>query len=127
MTYTVFVYGSLMRDFGNHRLLKDSVFIGEAHMQGLELYSLGGFPGAVDGDGSIYGEMYEVDEPTLARLDMLEGHPTFYERQEREAFNEYMNASLPCFFYNYQGDVSRLEHIPSGSWRNYNATETHPA
>jgi gamma-glutamylcyclotransferase (GGCT)/AIG2-like uncharacterized protein YtfP len=30
----------------------------------------------------VKGELYMVDEPTLARLDRLEGHPQFYSREE---------------------------------------------
>ena len=33
------------------------------------------------GNFSVKGELYEVDNPTRSRLDMLEGHPTFYKRE----------------------------------------------
>ena len=45
------------------------------------LYDLGPFPGLVPrGSQMVAGEVYEVDKPTLAALDRLEGHPDFYRR-----------------------------------------------
>jgi gamma-glutamylcyclotransferase (GGCT)/AIG2-like uncharacterized protein YtfP len=32
------------------------------------------------GEGAVAGEVYEVDAPTLARLDALESHPSWYRR-----------------------------------------------
>lgn len=32
----------------------------------------------------IHGELYEVDDATLSRLDSLEGHPNWYERKPVE-------------------------------------------
>ena len=83
MKHRVFCYGSLMRGFGNHRLLESSDYIGDAVTEPkYTLLHLGGFPGVVaDGDTSITGEVYDVDAPTLRNLDRLEGHPNFYERQ----------------------------------------------
>ena len=78
----VAVYGSLRRGFGNHGLLEDSLFIGEALTEArYTMLHLGGFPGVVKkGNTSITVELYDVDEETLRRLDRLEGHPGFYER-----------------------------------------------
>ena len=80
--HRIFVYGSLRAGFGNHRLLKDSRYIGEAvTAPQYTMLHLGGFPGVVaDGQTSIVGEVYEVDHDTLRLLDRLEGHPNFYAR-----------------------------------------------
>ena len=46
------------------------------------MISLGWFPGVcVVGNDQIQGEVYHIDDETLARLDHLEGHPSFYERK----------------------------------------------
>ena len=81
--HLVAVYGTLKKGFGNHRLLAQSRFVGEALTEpNFTLLHLGGFPGIVrSGDTAVSCEVYEVDDITLARLDRLEGHPTFYERQ----------------------------------------------
>ncbi len=47
------------------------------------MVSLGAYPGIIAGGSTaIVGEVYEVDEATLAELDRLEGHPEFYRRTE---------------------------------------------
>lgn len=80
--HTVFVYGSLKRGFPNSFLLRDSEFQGLDTIRGT-MYSLGAFPAVTKEDTNlILGEVYEVDDATLERLDMLEGHPRFYCREE---------------------------------------------
>jgi len=81
-TTTIFVYGSLKRGESNHRLLARARFLRRAHTAPFfELYDLGAFPAMVAGGfTSIAGELYEVNEETLAALDRLEGHPTLYRR-----------------------------------------------
>lgn len=81
----VFVYGSLMRGFHNHRLLQHDAarYVGRAETQArYTLVDLGAFPGLLEaGSARVRGEIYDVDEPTLAKLDRLEGHPRFYQRK----------------------------------------------
>ena len=49
----------------------------------------GGFPGLIKEPLShIRGELYEVDDVVLKRLDWLEGHPDFYCREEIETFED---------------------------------------
>ena len=86
----VFVYGSLRKGHGNHRLLTESDFkgvyvtLGQYHM-----VSLGGFPAVFEDKkvGHVTGELYEVDDPTLKRLDALEGNGSFYTRKEIPVFS----------------------------------------
>lgn len=82
--HRVFVYGSLMRGLGNHRLLASSRSLGPAMTAAAcwRMIDLGSFPGVLPagGDG-IVGELYAVDAPTLAAPDRLEGHPHFYCRE----------------------------------------------
>lgn len=82
----VFVYGTLKSGHGNHRLLEGSEFVGYGKTAGHYHMLNGGFPRVVKGclqepRGHVTGELYEVDMATLARLDALEGHPTFYTRE----------------------------------------------
>ena len=83
MTYKVFVYGSLKRDYSNHSVLSGAKFITEAKTTGSawHMFSMGGFPGIVGGLHNISGEIYEVDEAGLKRLDWLEGNGAFYNRE----------------------------------------------
>lgn len=80
---TVFVYGTLLRGNGNHDyFLTDAPYLGEARLTGYALYDLGSFPGIVpEPGGTVLGELYEVDAPTLARLNRLEGEGHLYALQ----------------------------------------------
>jgi gamma-glutamylcyclotransferase (GGCT)/AIG2-like uncharacterized protein YtfP len=84
MNHLVFVYGSLMRGQGNHRLLEHARFVRAAHTTAaFTLVDLGAFPGLLArGTTAVRGEVYRVDDATLAALDRLESHPRFYRRQE---------------------------------------------
>lgn len=80
----VFVYGSLMKGFGNNRLLRGADYLGTATTgPGLyRLVSLGAFPGAVmDPTGKpIRGELYVAGKEEMAALDTLESEGSFYKR-----------------------------------------------
>lgn len=82
----VFVYGTLKQGFGNHRVIQAEAtqFVGNAVT--VRPYNMkdGGFPAVLDTNAGhpIKGELYEVDDATLKRLDFLEGHPDLFERRE---------------------------------------------
>ena len=80
--HRVFVYGTLLAGEPNHRLLRTASFEGLARTaDGFALFDLGAFPGMVRTEaGVVHGEVYRVDDRTLAALDRLEGHPDFYVR-----------------------------------------------
>ena len=119
----IFVYGSLRVGFGNHRLLDNSAYVGQARTEPrFTMLHLGGFPGVVaDGETSIIGEVYDVDDPTLRNLDRLEGHPDFYARQtiqvERGGDVEDVQVYLlPQVWL----DDARNAVIASGDWKDRN-------
>ena len=80
----VFVYGTLKRGHGNHVLLRGSDFLGPSLTK--EIYTMyrSGIPFVSKSPGTtrVIGELYNVDELTLNHLDMLEGHPTWYKREQ---------------------------------------------
>ena len=80
-TIYVFVYGTLKRGNYNNRLLEGSVFVEEATVKGYGLTPGGGFPYALPCQNmTARGEVYAVEEHTMARLDGLEGFPYHYVR-----------------------------------------------
>jgi len=83
-THLVFTYGTLKRGFGNHRLLEGARFISLA-MTWLPFHVVDvGFPIAFKRGPKrkpVIGEVYEVTDAQLARLDRLEGVPTHYQRE----------------------------------------------
>lgn len=111
----VFVYGTLLAGEGNHRLLATATLVGEARTEpAFELRDLGYFPGLVKGGAcSVAGEVYEVDAPTLARLDALEGHPRFY-RRARIALE---GGALVETYLLTPEQVEGRPVIASGNWR----------
>lgn len=115
MTTRVFVYGSLMRGFGNHRTLRGAAFVGGAvTAPRYTLVDLGAFPALLEGgDTAVVGELYDVPPAVLPRVDALEGHPTFYERKrvELEGGEEVEAYVLP------RQSRRAEEKIQSGDWR----------
>ena len=98
----VFVYGTLRKGCGNHRLLEQSIFVGNAKtVRKCAMYSVGiPYVTELERDVQIVGEVYEVDDSTLRRLDRLEGHPNFYERRKIKVFLENGN-KIKAFLYFY--------------------------
>lgn len=78
----LFVYGTLMRAGCNHGLLGGAPFEGEVcTARGFSLVDLGAYPGMIcGGEGTVEGELFEVDRTVLARLDRFEGHPHLFRR-----------------------------------------------
>ena len=80
----IFVYGSLREGEYNHVFLENEKYLHPGlTKRHYTFYDLGGFPAMVKGGThAVVGEIYEVSPETLERLDILESHPQFYERQE---------------------------------------------
>lgn len=81
--YKAFVYGSLKKGFSNHHVLSGSTFLREDKtlLPDFHMFSMGGFPGVVLGKCYISGELYEVNDEGLKRLDVLESNGSFYTRE----------------------------------------------
>lgn len=121
--HLVFVFGSLKKGFGNHRLLQDSEFIEPAVTKdaAFKMVSYGGFPGMYHGgDTAIHGEVYEVDDETFQRLDRLEGHPNFYQREQVQVHLKRDADDVPieatAWMYINHGTGDEHQAIESGVW-----------
>lgn len=88
--YTLFVYGTLKRNFHNHYLLKTSQYLGTGHTKNKYAMYATSIPFVVKSEqvSNIYGELYVVNDKTLKQLDRLEGHPTWYCREEIQIITE---------------------------------------
>ena len=76
MITRLFIYGTLKRGGSNHHYMKGQTFVGEASTAPhYRLVSMGTYPGMVRSESgrSIKGEVWDVDEACLGRLDILEG------------------------------------------------------
>ena len=83
MAHKVFVYGTLKRGFRNHYLLDGCEYLGGAVTMPTYRMIENGFPVIMpDPDGRpLAGEIYIVDDETLARLDRLEREGSSYDRK----------------------------------------------
>ena len=73
---TIFVYGTLRQNFGNHGFLNQSTFKGKAvTLEKFTMFCSGQIPflSRSQAVSTIVGEVYEVDDETLRNLDALEG------------------------------------------------------
>ena len=115
----VFVYGTLLRGETNHRFIARAALIGAAQTPPtFTLYDLGFFPGlVVGGQHAVAGEVYEVDEATLAELDRLEGHPRYYQRTPIRL----ADGSIVLAYLMHLAQVEGCSPIASGSWRTRHA------
>ena len=78
----VWVYGTLRRGETNHALMRDCAYLGQWWSPPIfYLVDLGDYPGIVNGQQSVLGELYIVDDPTLVKLDELEEVPHEYSRE----------------------------------------------
>ena len=111
----LFVYGSLLSGERNHRVLEGAHFIGEARTAPrFSLHDLGSYPAMVaHGTHAIAGEIYEVDELTLARLDTFEGHPSYYER----CTTALEDGGMAETYLLPRDQAGRAPRIGSGDWR----------
>ena len=112
----VFVYGTLMAGYHNHFLLETSKWIDYAKTS--NEYSLfeEGIPFVYEDLKltTITGEVYEVSPSVMLYLDMLEGHPTCYERKQVDVKLGFTGKVVKAWLYFYPKIVGKL--IESGSY-----------
>jgi gamma-glutamylcyclotransferase (GGCT)/AIG2-like uncharacterized protein YtfP len=123
--HLVFVYGTLrqggVRAMPN--IFPDSKFIGNANVSG-SLYDLGAYPGLLldESNSSVIGEVYEVDDEILNKLDDIEAS-SYYRRRQVEVSLD--NHRMICWVY--EPDSKFYPHrilITSGNWIEYAKTKT---
>lgn len=119
---TVFVYGTLMTNHPNHYLLNlvgtPAVTV-DSHY---EMQNHGGFPSInKDGNTQVVGEVFEVNQYQLARLDRLENHPNWYKREEVQV--ELENGEVVTAWVYIMASARRwdtdLPVIESSDWNAY--------
>jgi gamma-glutamylaminecyclotransferase len=112
---SIFVYGTLMSGERNNRFLQSAQFLCRATtMPCFDLLDLGPYPAMVEnGRTAAHGEVYMVDDETLAQVDQLEGHPHFYLRTRITLANE---LEVWTYLLHPRGPT-RGVRIVSGDWK----------
>jgi len=113
LAHPVAVYGTLKRGKGNHPLLHDAMFVGNAVTK--DKYPLvirnWGLPFLINKPhvgSNVKVEIYLVSDFILQRLDLLEGHPDWYSRKRRKFIvtdNEYDSHEMQAWVYFGPDDV----------------------
>jgi gamma-glutamylcyclotransferase (GGCT)/AIG2-like uncharacterized protein YtfP len=115
MSDLLFVYGTLMRGFGLHRLLDGRAgYVGRGRVRA-RLFDLGAYPAAVaDPDGAVTGEVYAVADAALwPVLDSAEG-PQYHRGEVGVRMED--GSERIAFMYWYRGPL-RGASIPGGDYR----------
>ncbi len=125
MVHLVFVYGTLKHGQRNHHLLQDEVYAGTKATRDpiylMEQFESATSPGKytpgvrkVDHGGRISGEIYAVDDTTLAKLDELEGVGVKYDREEIM-----LNGGVKAWMYLRRGvgqeKSPHITHLPTNN------------
>lgn len=79
----IFVYGTLKRNHKRSCFLDGQNFIQEIKTNPVYcLYDAGGFPAMISGNLSVAGELWEVDNRCLNRLNKIEKVPYYYNLEK---------------------------------------------
>jgi gamma-glutamylcyclotransferase (GGCT)/AIG2-like uncharacterized protein YtfP len=119
----LFIYGTLMPGLRLQAEMHGARFVATAQVQG-RLVDVGRFPGLLQGEGAVTGEVYEVDDAHLARLDVVEGMvrgdraASQYWREEVLVLSGPLQGQ-PVQTYVYNRPVDGCSPIPHGDYRRY--------
>jgi gamma-glutamylcyclotransferase (GGCT)/AIG2-like uncharacterized protein YtfP len=125
MKHLVFVYGTLRREEVRSMSIRfpDSTFVAEAKVSG-SLYDLGAYPGLLlnDSNSLVNGEVYEVDDETLTKLDDFEASSNYLRKQVEISLGDHKRL---CWTYEPNPEFySPQTLIRSGDWIEYAKTKT---
>ena len=112
----IFVYGTLKRGYNMERIAKAPVFLAEATLFYYKIFSLGGYPGITkvhDSNSFVSGEVWEVSDDDLRRLDYYEG--SGYARKTVKVLMD-DKAEVECFTYVYKYAGVTEVALPNGEW-----------
>jgi gamma-glutamylcyclotransferase (GGCT)/AIG2-like uncharacterized protein YtfP len=109
MPTNVFVYGTLKRAQRNHHFLSDQHFLGEAQTQPVyRLLDCAWHPGLVEDPQNgvaVRGEVWQVSNDVLQKLDEYEGAPDYFSR--KPILLQDWDSLVQAYFFN--GNVTGLK------------------
>jgi gamma-glutamylcyclotransferase (GGCT)/AIG2-like uncharacterized protein YtfP len=123
MKHSLFIYGTLMPGLRLEAQMQGARFLGHAQVPG-RLVDVGRYPGLLLGDGVVSGEVYEVDDAHLARLDGVEDMvpgdraASQYRREQVTVLSGPLQGQR-VQTYVYNRPVDGCTPIPHGDYRRY--------
>lgn len=120
----VFVYGTLRKGEGNHRLLAEATCLAEQCWTEGQLYDTGfGYPAMkISSSTYVYGELYSITESELNRLEQLEGYRVdgennLYNRIQQTVYTD--SGKVVAFMYVANKETLLRSRISNGDWKEY--------
>jgi len=112
MSLLVFVYGTLKRGLHNAHYLAGQKFVAEARTQPVyRMVDCGGYPGmypVAENGLNIAGEIWEVSEACLAKLDLLEDVAGGeYERTLVQLLPPHADLGVQGYLYRWRNPTQR--------------------
>lgn len=120
----VFVYGTLLKGMSRAHMLRSARFLGHASISG-HLYDVGAYPAVREGDGVVYGELYEVNEAIMNKLDSIEGYDaadekhSLFLRKQVSATCLHDAKEYPADTYMYANLIDASCRVDCGDYRRY--------
>jgi gamma-glutamylcyclotransferase (GGCT)/AIG2-like uncharacterized protein YtfP len=123
--HLVFVYGTLRRGGAREMSTRfpSAKFIADAKVSG-SLYDLGAHPGLLLNESCllVIGEVYEVDDEILNKLDDIEASSNYWRKQVEISLGTHRRI---CWIYEPNPEFySHRKLITSGDWIEYAKTKT---
>lgn len=103
----LFVYGQF-RDTAK-KLLQNPIFCGKATIDGIIYKVNESYPGFVDGNGKVLGDVYLIQPELFPELDEFEG-------DEYIRTKIHTSTDLECWVYKYRHDIKGFDIIEGGDW-----------
>jgi gamma-glutamylcyclotransferase (GGCT)/AIG2-like uncharacterized protein YtfP len=119
----LFIYGTLLPGLRLEAQMQGARFVGAAQVPG-RLVDVGCYPGFLQGDGLVTGEVYDVDDAHLARLDTVEDMVPG-DRVASQYWREVVTVAggplqgQPVQTYVYNRSVDDCTPIAHGDYRRY--------
>jgi gamma-glutamylcyclotransferase (GGCT)/AIG2-like uncharacterized protein YtfP len=122
--HLVFVYGTLRRGSPGTMAVRfpNAKFIADVKVSG-SLYDLGPYPGLIldNSNSLVVGEVYEIDDETLKKLDDFEASSNYLRKQVEVSLGTQRSK---CWTYEPNPEFYSLhKSISSGDWIEYARTK----
>ena len=117
----LFVYGTLKQGYPLHGILRGQEFLGNYKTEPrFKLVTLGAFPAMIPArtEGvEVLGEVYRVDEDTLAYLDIVERVSQGLYRRLYLPMHDQLNSKIKAWAYvSFNASMFAFDEIKSGVW-----------
>lgn len=120
----LFVYGSLLRGMSLSSYMEGTKFLGPAYVRA-EMFYLGFYPGIIKGNQLVFGELYEVSEEQIPKIDEVEDYieldneRSAYLRRPIDAYQLSDGKLVKAAAYYYNRSPIDKPRIECGDYRNF--------